>query len=295
MGQGAIDYIGVKGGLDINGIIEDYYVYAGEKVSAGDFVEFINGIASSTKETSVDTLITSSVETDYMFPVLLSNGNVFICYGTRVGSTLYGMVCSVEGAKIVPGTQTTLSTQAGAGQVFSAELLSNDNIFIAYRHGNTSKERYLYGMTVEVEGTTLTVKNTKQLASGTYAGYYGLVIKTILIDTDKIYVAHSYQNNYALAGLVVSVSSSLSITTGTDVEVGGFGNGSNIEMYLGLLEPNKVFIACGESDELYGYIAQVSNTTISLGNIATISTVQNASYYASIVPLSSDKVFIAHN
>ena len=62
MGQGAIDYIGVKGGLDINGIIESYYVYAGENISAGDFVEFVNGVAGKVNagqiiETSYETQV----------------------------------------------------------------------------------------------------------------------------------------------------------------------------------------------------------------------------------------------
>lgn len=53
MGIGAIDYIGVKGGLDINGIIEDYYVYAGEKVEKGDFVELLTGSNGAETETQV--------------------------------------------------------------------------------------------------------------------------------------------------------------------------------------------------------------------------------------------------
>ena len=62
MGQGALDYIGVKGGLDINGIIQGYYVYAGENISAGDFVEFVNGVAGKVNagqiiETSYETQV----------------------------------------------------------------------------------------------------------------------------------------------------------------------------------------------------------------------------------------------
>ena len=41
MGEAFLDYKKGRAGLDINGIIEDYYVYAGENVNAGDFVEFV--------------------------------------------------------------------------------------------------------------------------------------------------------------------------------------------------------------------------------------------------------------
>ena len=40
-------------GTNINGIIKDYYVYAGSNVSAGDLVEYINGVAGQTTETQV--------------------------------------------------------------------------------------------------------------------------------------------------------------------------------------------------------------------------------------------------
>ena len=39
-----------KGGMSINGIIKDYYAYAGENISAGDLVEYVNGIASKTED-----------------------------------------------------------------------------------------------------------------------------------------------------------------------------------------------------------------------------------------------------
>lgn len=39
-------------GTNINGILKDYHAYAGENISAGDLVEYINGIASKTIELS---------------------------------------------------------------------------------------------------------------------------------------------------------------------------------------------------------------------------------------------------
>lgn len=53
MGIGALDYQGVKSGLKINGATQSYYVAAGEKVSTGDFVEFVNGIHGGATETQV--------------------------------------------------------------------------------------------------------------------------------------------------------------------------------------------------------------------------------------------------
>ena len=39
MGLGALEKRSEN--FNINGIIEDYYVYAGENISAGNFVEFV--------------------------------------------------------------------------------------------------------------------------------------------------------------------------------------------------------------------------------------------------------------
>lgn len=49
MGQAKL-YGQKSSGINIKGIIQDYYVYAGEKVSAGDLVEYITGIGNSTQE-----------------------------------------------------------------------------------------------------------------------------------------------------------------------------------------------------------------------------------------------------
>ena len=34
-----------KGNININGLLEEYYAYAGEEISAGNFVEFVNGVS----------------------------------------------------------------------------------------------------------------------------------------------------------------------------------------------------------------------------------------------------------
>ena len=122
MGQGAIDYIGVKGGLDINGLIENYYVYAGEKVSAGDFVEFVNGVASQTTKTSEDTAInnTDSRPSEVISAVELSENRVFIAHNKDTSNYyLCGVVCTIENEKIIVGTDTQLSTERYTGYQIS--------------------------------------------------------------------------------------------------------------------------------------------------------------------------------
>lgn len=48
-------------GMKINGIIEDYYVYAGERVKKGDFVELLVGSNGEETETQVRKASTSDI------------------------------------------------------------------------------------------------------------------------------------------------------------------------------------------------------------------------------------------
>ena len=84
-------------GLDINGIIEQYYVYAGDNISAGDFVNFIEGIANRTitEGVAVDTseFLINTITRDYAYrhqALLLSDqkrivlthsysSNIYVC------------------------------------------------------------------------------------------------------------------------------------------------------------------------------------------------------------------------
>ena len=54
--MGIVNNMPSSGGLDINGIIEEYYV-SGDKISAGDFVKFVeNSLSISPKEKIVENL-----------------------------------------------------------------------------------------------------------------------------------------------------------------------------------------------------------------------------------------------
>ena len=116
MGQGALNYQGVKSGFKLKDAIEEFkYVYKGQTIKAGDFVNFINGVSSSRANygTSVNTAMTSSNGV-YIQALELPNGSVFLSYGcssTGGGDGyLRGIIVTVTGATINAGTETRLST-----------------------------------------------------------------------------------------------------------------------------------------------------------------------------------------
>lgn len=80
-------YEGSSGGgdLDINGIIEEYQVLAGENISAGDFVEFV---------TNIHEKLNITTRSCYEAPscILLENNKVFIAYPYTDSLYLYGTI-----------------------------------------------------------------------------------------------------------------------------------------------------------------------------------------------------------
>lgn len=73
------------GGLDINGIIEEYQVLAGENINAGDFVEFITNTYKALNSSSNSCNNGPSC-------ILLENNKVFIAHTYGSSDYLYGTI-----------------------------------------------------------------------------------------------------------------------------------------------------------------------------------------------------------
>lgn len=93
-------------GFDINGIIEEYYVYAGDNISAGDFVNFVEGIANRTitEGVSVDTseFLINTITRDYAYrhQALLLSDQKRIVLTHSYSSNIYVCVLLVENGVI---------------------------------------------------------------------------------------------------------------------------------------------------------------------------------------------------
>ena len=294
MGQGAIDYIGVKGGLDIRGLITDYYVYTGSKVSAGDFVEFINGVASRTTETSVDTAInTTSYYGAYISACKLTNNKVFIAHssGFNVAENhLYGIVCIIEGASITYGTDTLICSNDYSGRYFSIDTLSETSVFISCRGTSTTLSAFVCTIT----GTTISVGTSKQLSSVTDS-YRAISVR--VLTANKVLVAHSYNTYKYLYGMICTISGT-NITAGTDTQL-STAKYTGVTISTAFLESTKVFIAhsrgSSSSSYLTGVVCTISGTTITAGTSNELSSATNSGKVISVVALSSTKVFIAYS
>ena len=281
-----------RSGGKINGIIEDYYAYAGENISAGDFVEFINGVAEKIDYgTSVDTLISGdSCEGEAISATKLDDTRVFIAHGSGSSGSLYlyGIVCSIKGSEIIIGTDTWLIPEMYSGDRVSAVTLDENRVFIAHCYGNN---RFLYGMVCKISGTTIeTIGTDTKIREYSSAGS---TISAMLLDTDKIFIGHGL-NTTKLYGIICSVSNT-TIAIGTDTQLSS-ANGTNTAIAPIKLSIDKIFIAHSQAnDYLYSMICTVSGTTLTAVSPTALSNTSQAGSRISPELLPNGNIFIAHS
>lgn len=282
-----------KGGMSINGIIKDYYAYAGEKISAGDLVEYVNGVAGKIEGISIDTAIDNINEGTgrKISAVQLDNNRVFIAHSYGTDYYLYGAVCTINGANITFQTDIALINSLKAGYTISTCLLPNGSIFLAHSLGDYY---HLYGMVVNVSGTKITTGEDTLISDSTSSGYS---ISTCLLPNGNVFIAHDYANHAKLMSIVCTISDT-KITYGTDTTLSSTAN-SGYRISTCLLPNGNVFIAhsYGENYYLYGIVATISGTTITKGNDTSLlaNAATKTGSYISTCLLPNGNVFVAHS
>ena len=286
MGEAYLDYKKGGAGFDINGIIKDYYVYAGETVNVGDFVEFVNGVAFSDEVRTKDTSIAYEA-LNGMSAVRLSNTSIFIAYD--YGTSLKGVVCTVQNGVITPGTVTFLGVNGVT--IFSVASLSSTSIFVAY-----GMEDDLYGVVATISGTTITK------GSNTYLGVNtsGIAMSAVALSSTSVFIAYSTGTgmNTIPYGMVCTISGT-AITKGTGTQISS-SSYSALNLSVAKLSSTKVVVvhtggSNGTNLKLYGTVCTISGTKITRGTNTQISTVSYSGNQFSAVALTSQYLFIAHS
>ena len=256
----------INTGITPNGIIESYYAYAGENISAGDFVQFINGTGETIDYgTSVDTQVNTEKNTSkIMSAAELSDNRVFITYGND-STYLYGVIITINNSTISVGTSTKLGDDY-TGRAASVALLKDGRVFIAHSSGSGSTP-YLYGMVCTVNGTTITKVYDQELFYGTDLRYH-TNIETIVLDSDNndVFVACcGNSSSYDLKMIVCRLEEN-SLSKGTQVTQ-GYSGGDLISATL--LSDGRICIVHNYTNgsltnALYGKIVTVNNLTITM-------------------------------
>lgn len=294
MGEAFLDYKKGGAGLDINGIIEDYYVYAGENVNAGDFIEFVNGVAGKTVEASENASVSETAYYGYQISACkLSETSVFIAHGTDDAvsqSYLHGVVCKIEGTKIISGVSTQISSNRYSARSIVTITLDKDRVLVLHSYNDNYR---LYSSICEISGTTISVTAAKQLSSTSNSG---ALVSACKLSETSIFIAHGDSTNYnRLYGVVATVSGT-TITAGTDTQLSTTQKTSSCTSTVSL-SANKVFIAHSYDSTnmyLYGMVCTVSGTTISHGTDTALQKNTWAGGTISAEALDGNRVFIAH-
>jgi hypothetical protein len=322
------------GGVEINGLIEEYKVYAGENINAGDFIAFINNVCEELNSASnscylapscvllednkvfiahsygssqslCGTIVTFSgteMTTNvnflhdesyscYSAPscVLLEPNKVFIAYSYSKNFNLYGAIVTINGTSM-NATFTPLDTTTGVCYYApSCVLLEDNKVFIAHSHGSSTT--YLYGTIVTIDGTTMTA-TVKQLNTTKKSCYYAP--SCVLIEPNKVFIAHSYSTSTNLYGTIVTINGTTMTATATKLK--STSNSCYGVPSCVLLEPNKVFIGHTSSTSYYlsGTIVTIDGTTMTATTTQLHSDSNSCYKDLSCILLEPNKVFITH-
>ena len=294
MGQGALNYQGVKSGIKLNDIIEEFkYVYKGQELKAGDLVKYINGISSTNTYGSITTELSSvNSSKPSLSAITLSDNKVFIAFaGSSTTYTLYVCICTIDKTTIVKGTSVSLG--AYRGNNLSLVALDEDRVFVTFTH--TDSHTVLYGNVCTISGTTIAKGTDTKLISTTYGGD---VMSSVLLNSGKIFVARSFvytSSNFYLYGNVCTISGT-TITPSTDVAISTTSHSGHAISAV-LLPSGNVFIAHSSSSSryLYGTVCSVSGTTITKGTNTALVSSNYAGSYITACLTEEGNVFIAHS
>ena len=263
MGEAFLDYKKGGSGLDINGIIKDFYVAAGEKVSTGDFVEFINGVAGKVDygTNSSTVFLTSNLQN--ICSCLIDTNKVLVVFGDNTAGNCKAVVATVNGAEITFGTIYTVNSTKV--DYISMTFVSTNKVAISYSYGG-----YLAQVAIiTVSGTAITVGTALTIGSGSssYPDYW-----TQVIALDETHLLATWDRNrnsssttYGLKACVLTINNT-TLSAGTVLSLEGYQH-----YYLSLCKLNStsaiLFYNDAQNSE-YGTarVLQISGTTITSGS-----------------------------
>ncbi len=278
------------GGAKINGIVESYLVAAGETISAGDFVSFINEDADEIVKNKVQrpsagsAVVFESGSTSYISATVLSATSVLVAYRDNSNSG-YGtaVVLTISGATITSGTPVVF--ESAAIVYCSAVALSSTSVLVSYQDGGNSG--YGTAVVLTISGTTITVGTPVvfESASTTY-------ISAVLLSATSVLVAYRDNGNSNYGTAIILTISGTTITAGTPVV---FESASTQYISATVLSATSVLIAYSDNGNSYydtAVVLTISGTTITAGTPVVFESA--ISYNISATKLSSTSVLIAY-
>lgn len=260
---------GSGGEFNINGIIEEYYVYAGENISAGDFVNYIEGIANKTitPGVAVDTTetIINNLTRDYAYKAkaLLLEDQKRILLTHSYSSDLYIVLLTVEDGviSIVSGTDSVLFSSQR--EWVSMVEVDTNKVLIA---GTYSSAYNVIATTITVnDDNTLTRGSSVSISSACYSGTCDIQ----KIGKNKAFIVCGGKSGSSDAQAMVATIEDTVITLGEKVSLGTYTSClSSVKV-----NDNQILVVLGCSTG--GHIAcycNINDTTVTTSGAVNINT-----------------------
>lgn len=199
--------LGSGGGIDLDGIIEQYKVASGGNINAGNFVKYIGyetegsgiNIINSTR-TNADTC---HIDNDDclrgLFPLLVNENTVLLIYFSY-SSTISAIVITFTGTGTYSyGKATEIASESSsmANATVAVEQIDSTHYMFTYTY---SKNIYYSVITVNVNSSTITVGTKKTLDTA----YNSDCMNVLKIDNKILFLY--YSNNYQFCINVGTIS-----------------------------------------------------------------------------------------
>lgn len=270
------------GGIDIQGIINQYQAEAGENISAGDFVEFINRYFNN-KTISVQEMY----DLVHTSATVINPSKVFVTYNAYGSGKVYGIVCEVSKNTITTGTETFLLqgyNSTTSGNLISSTLIDENKIIIAYAYSSSETKAII----CTISGTTISVGNSTNVNS-----YTNDIFITALENNKAFLVSGSGSSTRAN---IIEISGT-TITVGTTANIVSSKGRQNVTT----INNSTVIVTYADTSSyvLSGAICTINGTNITRATPATLisSSLSFPSTYRSVssVLINPNKVFVTYN
>lgn len=263
----------------INGIIKQYQVLAGENISAGDFVEYLNSVFKK---------LNSSYNYQQNCCILLDDNRVFISHRyTSSYKYLQATIVKINGTEMTSTTKTLIQDNNASKEGSHCILLEPDKVLITY----VDSSRCLCGTIVEINDTEMSVAATAQL--NTDANSCKFAPCSLLLDSSHVFIAHSYGNNYELYGTIITIDgNTMTSALSTVIDSTHYACFAHRPTCT-LVDSNKMLITYSSttSYDLGMALIEINGTSINVLSVVTDTTVGNY-YGSSCVLLEPNKVFM---
>lgn len=275
-------------GISVNGIVEKYYVHAGETINAGDFVDFVNGIASTSYQTSEETEIfdNTTERTDFINACALTDSKVFLLHRKYTSSAItYAYILTIDGTTISISSGTSINGSNNSTRAKAVVL--NESVVMLIFSGTNS---YLNARPVTISGTTITLGTRTTLYSATF----GDAAIARLSDTKAIV---SIQGNYSsFAYALEHVPSSNSVKQGDSLTLNSGSSSKQFSLAsVSAISETKALSFCFrgvDDDNLYAHLIHIDGLSLSLASTAQVS--ETDVYSIDSVSLGGGKVLAVY-